>query len=127
MQTGNYNAEYGGNAGAWDRRPPCRVRVTARSRWNECFWKQERVSSMLRWQHPLVMKDANRHRSQPLHPECEWKQGDCGGGKYREEPESASRWSAMGSIGRTIKKPFLEGRSIEVGSRLPLVADQPYR
>jgi hypothetical protein len=76
---------------------------------------------------PVIMKDANRHRSQPLHPECEWKQGDCGGGKYREEPESASRWSAMGSIGRTIKKPFLEGRSIEVGSRLPLVADQPYR
>src|ERR1700719_887982 len=44
----------------------------------------------------VIMKDAKRHRSQPLHPECEWKQGDCGGGEYKEEPESGSRWSAMG-------------------------------
>jgi hypothetical protein len=76
---------------------------------------------------PVIMKNANRHRSQQLHPECEWKQGDCGGGEYREEPESASRWSGMGTIERTTKKPFLEGRSIEGGSRLPLVGDQPYR
>lgn len=32
---------------------------------------------------PVIMKDANRHRSQPLHPECEWKQGDCGGGEIQ--------------------------------------------
>jgi hypothetical protein len=55
---------------------------------------------------PVIMKDANRHRSQPLQPECEWKQGDCGGGKYREEPESASRWSAMGSLDSRSKKTF---------------------
>jgi hypothetical protein len=59
---------------------------------------------------PVILKDANRHRSQQLHQECAWKQGDCGGGEHREEPESASRRSAMGSIGRTIKKPSLEGR-----------------
>ena len=59
---------------------------------------------------PVFIKDANRHRSQQLHRECEWKQGDAAGVKHREEPESASRWSAMGSTGRTIQKPFLEGR-----------------
>jgi hypothetical protein len=76
---------------------------------------------------PVIMKDANRHRSQPLQPECEWKQGDCGGGKYREEPESASRWSAMGSLDSRSKKTFPRRKVNGGGSRLPLVGDQPYR
>ena len=29
---------------------------------------------------PVIMKDAKRHRSQPLQRECEWKQGDTAGG-----------------------------------------------
>jgi hypothetical protein len=65
---------------------------------------------------PVIMKDANRHRSQPLHPECERKQGDCGGGEYREEPESAPRWSAINRIGDTTKLT-LDTESPSHGSR----------
>jgi len=59
---------------------------------------------------PVIIKDAKRHRSEQLHPECEWKQGDCGGGEHREEPESASRWSAMGSLDARSKNLSSEGR-----------------
>lgn len=60
---------------------------------------------------PVIRKDAKWHRSQPLQRECEWKQGDTAGvhtGRTRiglplvgDEPS-----------GRTIKKPFLEGRCL---------------
>lgn len=58
---------------------------------------------------PVIMKDAKRHRSQPLQRECEWKQGDTAGGENREDPESASRWSAMGRLEVRSKNLFSEG------------------
>ncbi len=38
---------------------------------------------------PVIMKDAKRHRSEQLHRECEWKQGDAAGvnkGRNRNRP-----------------------------------------
>ena len=45
---------------------------------------------------PVSMKDANRHRSQQLHRECEWKQGDAAGvntGSNRNRPPVGRRWA----------------------------------
>jgi hypothetical protein len=51
--------------------------VTARSRWSECFRITERLSSILRWQHPLKrLRTPNGTRSMSSIEECEWKQGE---------------------------------------------------
>ncbi len=74
---------------------------------------------------PVEMMDANWHRSEQLHRECEWKQGDAAGvdtGRNRNPPP-VGRVSAV-SDARS--KSFLRRRTLEGRSRLPLVGDQQY-
>ena len=45
---------------------------------------------MLRWQHPFEIEDTNWHRSEQLHQECEWKQGESAVWKSGEGREVAA-------------------------------------
>lgn len=71
-----------------------RVRVTARSRRNERFWKRESEFDT-EMAAPVEIEDPNWHRSKPLLKECEWKQGD----------------SAAVNLGRTRKWRLSLGRA----------------
>src|ERR1700721_625217 len=61
-----------------------RVRVTASAR-RESVAGNRDVTSIPRWQHPFRIEDPNWHRSEQLHRECEWKQGDSAVGEYGKD------------------------------------------
>src|SRR5690242_563679 len=97
-----------------------RVRVTARSRRNE-HSAEEAFSSALRWQHPLEIKDTNRHRSRSSTQECEWKQGESAVAKGTGEMERrANPQTSLRQQGRKTGLPlsrFPAGESR--GGRVP--------